>query len=93
MCRKQPARVGLVRTFAGSQDRINGFLGKGNFGQATQRQALLLCHIWRDWVSAEIRSKNEALAVRLMHQHLLQVEENLSFERKLPSNDISMALS
>jgi DNA-binding GntR family transcriptional regulator len=36
---------------------------------------------------------DEALAVRLMDEHLLNVEANLSFERKLPSNDISMALS
>ena len=36
---------------------------------------------------------DEALAVRLMDEHLLHVEANLSFERKLPSNDISMALS
>jgi hypothetical protein len=28
-----------------------------------------------------------------MDEHLLNVEANLSFERKLPSNDISMALS
>ena len=33
------------------------------------------------------------LAVRLMDEHLLNVEANLSFDRKLPSNDISMALS
>ena len=32
-------------------------------------------------------------AERLMDEHLLNVEANLSFERKLPSNDISMALS
>ena len=36
---------------------------------------------------------DEALAVRLMDEHLLNVEANLGFERKLPSNDISMALS
>jgi DNA-binding GntR family transcriptional regulator len=36
---------------------------------------------------------DEALAVRLMDEHLLHVEANLSFERKLPTNDISMALS
>jgi DNA-binding GntR family transcriptional regulator len=32
-------------------------------------------------------------AVQLMHDHLLHVEENLTFDRKVPSNDISMALS
>jgi len=31
--------------------------------------------------------------VRLMNEHLLHVEENLTFDRKVPSNDISMALS
>jgi DNA-binding GntR family transcriptional regulator len=36
---------------------------------------------------------DEALAVQLMNEHLLHVEANLSFERKLPTNDISMALS
>ena len=36
---------------------------------------------------------DEALAVRLMDEHLLHVEANLSFERQVPSNDISMALS
>ncbi len=33
------------------------------------------------------------LAVRLMNEHLLNVEQNLTFDRKLPTNDISMALS
>ncbi len=33
------------------------------------------------------------LAVRLMDEHLLNVEQNLTFDRKLPTNDISMALS
>lgn len=36
---------------------------------------------------------DEALAVRLMDEHLLHVEASLSFERQVPSNDISMALS
>ena len=40
-----------------------------------------------------LASGDEDLAVRLMDEHLLHVEANLSFERKLPSNDISMALS
>ncbi len=29
----------------------------------------------------------------LMTEHLLHVEENLAFDRKVPTNDISMALS
>jgi DNA-binding GntR family transcriptional regulator len=36
---------------------------------------------------------DEDLAVRLMNEHLTNVEDNLSFQRKLPTNDISMALS
>ena len=40
-----------------------------------------------------LAAKDEKLAVRLMDAHLLSVEENLAFDRKLPSNDISMALS
>jgi DNA-binding GntR family transcriptional regulator len=38
-------------------------------------------------------ARDEETAVRLMNEHLLHVEENLTFDRKLPSNDISMALS
>jgi DNA-binding GntR family transcriptional regulator len=40
-----------------------------------------------------LAAKDEDLAVRLMHEHLLHVEENLTFDRKIPTNDISMALS
>jgi DNA-binding GntR family transcriptional regulator len=40
-----------------------------------------------------LAAKDEALAVRLMNEHLLHVEENLTFDRKVPTNDISMALS
>lgn len=40
-----------------------------------------------------IAAKGEARAVRLMDEHLRHVEENLTFDRKVPSNDISMALS
>ncbi len=36
---------------------------------------------------------DEACAVQLMVDHLLHVEQGLQFDRKLPSNDISMALS
>jgi DNA-binding GntR family transcriptional regulator len=38
-------------------------------------------------------ARDEKLAVRLMNEHLLHVEENLRFDRKIPSNDISTALS
>ena len=40
-----------------------------------------------------LAARDEALAVRLMNEHLLHVEENLAFDRKVPSNDISTALS
>jgi DNA-binding GntR family transcriptional regulator len=40
-----------------------------------------------------LAAKDEEGAVRLMNQHLMHVEEGLTFDRKLPSNDISMALS
>jgi DNA-binding GntR family transcriptional regulator len=36
---------------------------------------------------------DEALAVRLMDEHLQHVEANLTFDRKVPTNDIAMALS
>ena len=38
-------------------------------------------------------AKDEALAVRLMDEHLRHVENNLTLDRKVPSNDISMALT
>ena len=40
-----------------------------------------------------IVAKDEALAVRLMDQHLHHVESHLTFDRKIPSNDIAMALA
>ena len=40
-----------------------------------------------------LAAKDEARAVRLMDEHLLHVEAGLAFERKMPTNDISMALS
>ena len=40
-----------------------------------------------------LAAKDEKLAVDLMDAHLLSVENNLAFDRKVPSNDISMALS
>jgi DNA-binding GntR family transcriptional regulator len=40
-----------------------------------------------------LAAKDEELAVRLMDEHLRHVEQSLTFDRKVPSNDISMALS
>jgi DNA-binding GntR family transcriptional regulator len=40
-----------------------------------------------------LAAKDEDLAVRLMNEHLQHVEENLTFERKLPANDLSLALA
>lgn len=40
-----------------------------------------------------IVAKDEKLAVKLMDEHLTNVEEGLALDRKVPSNDIAMALS
>ena len=40
-----------------------------------------------------LAARDESRALRLMNEHLLHVEENLTFDRKVPTNDISMALS
>jgi DNA-binding GntR family transcriptional regulator len=40
-----------------------------------------------------LAAKNEVLAVQLMQAHLQHVEENLTFDRALPSSDIAAALS
>ncbi len=40
-----------------------------------------------------IVAKDEDLAVKLMDDHLRNVEEGLALDRKVPSNDIAMALS
>ncbi|KJS77227.1 MAG: GntR family transcriptional regulator [Comamonadaceae bacterium BICA1-1] len=40
-----------------------------------------------------LAAKDEELAVRLMNEHLLHVEENLTFERKLPVSELSLALT
>lgn len=40
-----------------------------------------------------LAARDEELAVRLMNDHLLHVEEGLTFDRKLPTNDLSLALS
>lgn len=38
-------------------------------------------------------SGDEALAVRLMNEHLTHVEASLTFDRKVPTHDIALALS
>ncbi|HEX5390837.1 MAG TPA: GntR family transcriptional regulator [Burkholderiaceae bacterium] len=40
-----------------------------------------------------LADKDAELAVELMDLHLRHVEENLTFDRKLPTNNLSMALS
>ena len=40
-----------------------------------------------------LAAKDEKRAVCLMDEHLLHVEAHLAFERKVPANDIAMALS
>ena len=40
-----------------------------------------------------ISAKNESLAVKLMDEHLCNVEAGLALDRKLPSSDIAMALA
>ena len=40
-----------------------------------------------------LANKNETLAVQLMNDHLMNVEKNLTFDRKLPTSDVSLALS
>ena len=40
-----------------------------------------------------LAARDEESAVRLMDEHLLHVEESLRFDRQVPVNDISMALS
>lgn len=40
-----------------------------------------------------LAAKDEERAVQLMDEHLQHVEANLTFDRKVPSNDISLALS
>jgi DNA-binding GntR family transcriptional regulator len=40
-----------------------------------------------------LAARDAEKAVQLMNEHLLHVEQTLTFDRKLPTNDISMALS
>jgi len=49
-------------------------------------------HEHADIVKA-LAAKDEQRAVQLMEEHLLNVEQNLAFDRKVPSNELSMALS
>ena len=44
-------------------------------------------------IVAALAARDETTAVRLMTEHLLHVEENLVFDRKLPTHDITLALS
>jgi DNA-binding GntR family transcriptional regulator len=44
-------------------------------------------------IVAALEAKDSDLAVRLMHEHLLHVEASLTFDRKVPTQDIAMALS
>lgn len=40
-----------------------------------------------------LAARDEELAVRLMTEHLLHVEANLTFDRQVPTSDIALALS
>ena len=44
-------------------------------------------------IVAELAARDEETAVRLMTEHLLHVEENLTYKHKQPTNDITLALS
>lgn len=44
-------------------------------------------------IVAALAAGDEALAVRLMTEHLAHVEASLTFDRKVPTHDISLALS
>jgi DNA-binding GntR family transcriptional regulator len=44
-------------------------------------------------IVAALAAKDEALAVRLMDEHLRHVEEGLHFDRRTSDNDIALALS
>jgi DNA-binding GntR family transcriptional regulator len=46
-----------------------------------------------DEILKAIAAKDEDLAVKLMDAHLRNVEEGLALDRKVPSNDIAMALA
>jgi len=40
-----------------------------------------------------LAARDEALAVQLMHRHLVNVEDSLTFDRTVPTSDIAAALS
>jgi DNA-binding GntR family transcriptional regulator len=40
-----------------------------------------------------LAEKDEALAVQLMNDHLIHVEASLTFDRKIPTHDIALALA
>jgi DNA-binding GntR family transcriptional regulator len=50
-------------------------------------------HEEHEGIYAALAAKDEALAVRLMQEHLIHVEQGLTFDRDMPTNDLSMALS
>ena len=50
-------------------------------------------HEEHEAIVAALAAKDEALAVRLMQEHLEHVEQGMAFDRDLPSSDLSMALS
>ena len=50
-------------------------------------------HLEHTAIVKALAAKDEALAVRLLDEHLFNVEKNLAFERELPVNAMSIALS
>ena len=44
-------------------------------------------------IVAALAAKDAEKSVRLMHEHLLHVEQSLTFDRKVPTQDISLALA
>ena len=40
-----------------------------------------------------LQAQDSDLAVHLMNEHLLHVEASLTFDRKVPTHDISLALA
>jgi DNA-binding GntR family transcriptional regulator len=40
-----------------------------------------------------LAARDEKLAVKLMEEHLLHVEESLAFDRPVPTHDIAQALA
>jgi DNA-binding GntR family transcriptional regulator len=44
-------------------------------------------------IISALEAGDEAQAVALMHEHLAHVEASLTFDRKMPTHDISLALS